>query len=77
MSKILKIKVNDNLNSIYNFINSKNDKISWYELIQWCIDYDCYKELYSNHFLINHVLEEHNLQEFNSDLYIKELERNL
>ena len=64
MSKILKIKVNDNLTSIFNYINSKNDVVSWEDLIQWCIDYDCYKELYSNHFIIKHLLDEHNLKDF-------------
>lgn len=64
MAKLIKIKVNDNLNSIFNYINSKNDFVTWEELIQWCIDYDCYKELYTNHFLIAHLILEHNQKDF-------------
>lgn len=44
----LKIQINDNWNMIYNYINSATEKISWFELVQFCVDYQCYKEFYLN-----------------------------
>lgn len=67
MSKYLKIKVNDNLNSLFNYINSCDHKLNWHDVITFALDYDCYKELYSNHFIINYLLHDHNL-------YIEQLE---
>ena len=43
-----KIQINDNWNMIYNYINSATTKVDWFELVQFCVDYDCYKEFYFN-----------------------------
>lgn len=53
-----KIIVNDNLTNIFNFITSTKEKISYMELIQYCIDYDLYKEFYLNNQIINRLYEE-------------------
>lgn len=59
MSKV-KIKVNEELTSIFNYVNSEMGVVLWSELIQYCIDYGLYKELYLNHFIIERLVTEHN-----------------
>lgn len=55
-----KIKVNDNLTNIFNFIQSSKERITFMELIQYCIDYDLYKEFYLNQQIIFRLLDERN-----------------
>lgn len=56
----MKIKVNDNLINIINFIRSNPEKLTFYEVIQYCIDYDQYKEVYQNYHIIKDLILEHN-----------------
>lgn len=55
-----KVEPNDSLIHIFDYINNNPDRITWKELIQMSIDYDCYRELYLNHIIINHLVGEHN-----------------
>lgn len=55
-----KIKVNDNLTNIFNFIQSSKEELSFMDLIQYCIDYDLYKEFYLNQQIIFRLLDEKN-----------------
>lgn len=55
-----KIEPNENLVHIFDYINNNPDQITWTELIQMAIDYECYKELFLNHVIINYLLVEHN-----------------
>ena len=56
----MKIEVNENLFCIINFINDSENKVTWKELVQYAIDYKCYKELYIHQSIIAKILEEHN-----------------
>lgn len=56
-----RVEPNDSLIHIFDYINNNPDILTWKELIQMSIDYDCYRELYLNHVIINHLLEEHNI----------------
>lgn len=56
-----KIKVNDNLVNILNYINTAEVKISYTELLQYVIDYDMYAEFYYNQMIIIKLIDEHNL----------------
>lgn len=56
----LKIEINDNLTSIFNYINDNQEYITFHELVQFCIDFECYKELYLNQDIIYKLLQEHN-----------------
>lgn len=58
--KKYKIGVNENLTSIFTYINSNPNYIVWSELIQYCIDYDLYIEFYMNFNVIEALLNEHN-----------------
>ena len=55
-----KIEPNDSLQHIFDYINNCNVILTWKELIEMSIDYECYKELYLNHVIIRYLLEEHN-----------------
>lgn len=57
MSKV-RVEVNDNLANIFNFINSAVEPVTYMELIQFCIDYDLYKEFYINHAIIVRLFDE-------------------
>lgn len=63
------IKVNQDLTSIFNFIESNEYKIKFMELIQYCIDYDLYSQLYIHLPIIMRLLDDHNNRE---DLKVKE-----
>lgn len=58
--KKLKIEVNDNFNMILNYINSANELITYKELVQYCIDYELYKELFVNLKIFQILIEERN-----------------
>lgn len=70
-----KIKVNENLTNIINFIHSRTVPVTWFDLVQYCIDYDLYKELYLNHFLISKLLDEKNIELYLTDKKEKETEK--
>lgn len=44
----MKIQINDNFNSIYNYIISSQELVTYKGLIQFCMDYQCYQEFYIN-----------------------------
>lgn len=52
--------MNEDLISIFTFINTSPKYVLWSELLQHCIDYDLYIELYMNIDVIGKLLEEHN-----------------
>ena len=56
----MKIKVNDNLVNILNYINTADKHISYLELFQFVIDYDLYAEFYYNQQIILKLVEEKN-----------------
>lgn len=56
----MKIEINDNFNSIYNYILSASDEIKYTELLQFCIDYQCYQEFYINLNVWKILVEEKN-----------------
>lgn len=59
--KKMKVEVNDNFNMIHNYIISAVEPIRFSELLQYCIDYDLYKELYVNLPVFRVLIEEKNL----------------
>lgn len=58
--KKYKIGVNENLTSIFTYIQSSPKYIFWYELVQYCIDYDLYIEFFMNYEIIKTLVEERN-----------------
>ena len=56
----MKIKVNDNLVNILNYINTADKPISYLELFQFVIDYDLYAEFYYNQQIILKLVDEKN-----------------
>jgi len=58
--KKYKVGINENLTSIFNYINSSPKFIRWSDLIQYCIDYDLYIEFYMNINIIQLLVNEHN-----------------
>ena len=56
----MKVKVNENLTSLFNFIKEYRGVLSWFELVQWAIDYDMYQELYIHNMIISKLVDEHN-----------------
>ena len=53
-----KIKVNDNLTNIFNFIQSALKPFTFQELIQYVLDYDLYQEFYLNQQIIYRLYDE-------------------
>lgn len=58
----MKIKVNENLTSIINFIRDYEGIVNWDELVQYCLDYRMYEELYINQSIMQRLISEHNDQ---------------
>lgn len=58
----MKIKVNDNLIAIYTYLRSYEYHVDLRDLVQFCIDYEYYDELYKNFHIIVRCLEEHNIE---------------
>ena len=56
----MKVKVNENLTSIINYIRDSEKLVTWFELVQFCIDYRMYEELYINQSIIHKLILEHN-----------------
>ena len=59
--KKMKVEINDNFNMIHNYILSATEPILFKDLVQYCIDYDLYKELYVNLPIFRILIEEKNL----------------
>lgn len=55
----MRIKVNENLTEIIQFIRESDHIISWNELIQHCLDYNMYPELYLHRPIFEHLINEH------------------
>lgn len=66
-SKKMKIEVNDNFNMIQNYILSAVEYVSFKDLLQYCIDYQLYEELYVNITVFKILLDEKNLSFKQSD----------
>lgn len=64
--------VNDNFTNILNYIESSDQVLSYYDLIQYCIDYDQYKELYLNYHVFKDLMLEHNKKLLESPAPINE-----
>ena len=58
--KKLRVEINDNFTMIMNYINSSLVEIEFKELLQYCIDYDLYRELYVNLPIFKILIEEKN-----------------
>lgn len=58
----MRIKVNNDLLNIINFITSYKFKLDWEELVNWCISSGYYEELYKNYMVILPLLQEHNVK---------------
>lgn len=59
---MLKIQINDNLKAIYEYLRSYEYYVDLRDLVQFCFDYEYYKELFENFHIIYKCLEEHNIQ---------------
>ena len=57
----MKIKITDSFKNILTFINSNQYYVSMKDLIQFCIDYEYYEDLYKHFHIIKVLLEEHNI----------------
>lgn len=55
----MKIKVNENLTEIFQFIRECDHIISWDELITHCLDYNMYPEFYLHRPVIELLVNEH------------------
>lgn len=60
----MKIKFSQNLLDIFNFIESKNEIVSFSEVLHFALDYESYQDLYLNLNIIMPLLEEHNKKDF-------------
>lgn len=52
--------LNDNFNSIINYIRQADHIVSYRELLQFVADYDLFKEFYPNYHIFRDLLLEHN-----------------
>lgn len=66
----MNIKVNDNLLMIFQFINECLSPVGYNELIQYCIDFDLYKEFYTHNHIIN-KLYDWKMQDLTKNVVIK------
>lgn len=57
---MIKVKINDNLHAILNYLRSYEYHIDLIDLVQWCDDFGYYKELYEHFHILYPVLIEHN-----------------
>ena len=58
--KRYKVGINEDLISIFTYINTSPKYVLWSELLQHCIDYELYIELYMNIDIVSKLVEEHN-----------------
>lgn len=58
--KIFKIRFSDNLQAIYTYISSYKHYIDINDLVDWCIQYEYYRELYENFHIIKTCIDQHN-----------------
>lgn len=60
--KKYKVGYTEDLNSIVNYINTSSVKVALKDLLQFCVDYDMFIELYMNYPMIRDLMTEHNQQ---------------
>lgn len=72
MSRKIKIEVSEGLTSILNYITSAESFVLWSELVQYCIDYDLYKDLYIHLNVVDKLVNEHNRIKVNEYNKIKQ-----
>lgn len=70
----MKIKFNQKLLSIFNYIDTCEYPVSFSELVDWSVDMDCYKELFVNMHIIEKLRLEHNTNI--EQIKLKELDNN-
>lgn len=58
----IKIEVNDNLKTLLNYVESALEPISFYDLVQFSIDFECYKEFYINMEILDKLRLEKNIE---------------
>lgn len=56
----MKIKVNENLTSLFNYIREYDGIVTWRDIVQYSLDYRLYQELYVNNMIIDRLINEHN-----------------
>lgn len=70
MAKKKKIIVNEDLQSIFNYVSTNENVVTWQELIMFVTDYHIYEQLYLNHMIIEKLVNEHNISVLNGT-YVK------
>lgn len=60
MAKKYKVGYTEDLNSIINYINTSEKSVYLSDLIQFCVDYELFIELYMNYPIIHDLINEHN-----------------
>lgn len=60
MAKKYKVGYTEDLNSIINYIKTSEKKVILADLIQFCVDYELFIELYMNYPIIHDLIDEHN-----------------
>lgn len=58
----VKIEINDNLKTLLNYVESALEPISFYDLVQFSIDFECYKEFYINMEILDKLRIEKNIE---------------
>lgn len=65
-----KIIVNEDLQSIFNYVSTNDNVVTWQELVMFVTDYHIYEQLYLNHMIIEKLVNEHNIAVLNGT-YVK------
>lgn len=65
-----KIIVNEDLQSIFNYVSTNENVVTWQELVMFVTDYHIYEQLYLNHMIIEKLVNEHNIAVLNGT-YVK------
>lgn len=60
MAKKYKVGYTEDLNSIINYIKTSEKTVWLADLIQFCVDYELFIELYMNYPMIHDLIDEHN-----------------
>lgn len=60
MSKRYKVGYTEDLNSIVTYIKTSDKQVTITDLLQFCVDYEYYIELYMNYPMIRDLIVEHN-----------------
>lgn len=60
MSKRYKVGYTEDLNSIVTYIKTSDKLVTIADLLQFCVDYEYFIELYMNYPMIRDLIVEHN-----------------